>query len=144
MVEMKAAPFVAGEESALREVLTNLIFNAVDAMPEGGRITLEASIEGDDAVIRVRDTGTGMSETVRQRCLEPFFSTKGELGTGPRALHGLRNYRAPSRQIGNRIRRRPGNHLHHSHTSGRKFVAAATEARAQRAKTIVPKSPHRR
>jgi signal transduction histidine kinase len=81
-VELKASPFVAGEESALREVLTNLIFNAVDAMPEGGSITLETSIESGDAVIKVRDTGTGMSETVRQRCLEPFFSTKGELGTG--------------------------------------------------------------
>lgn len=81
-VEMKASPFVAGEESALREVLTNLIFNAVDAMPQGGRIALETAIEGSDAVVRVRDTGTGMSETVRQRCLEPFFSTKGELGTG--------------------------------------------------------------
>jgi signal transduction histidine kinase len=81
-VEVKASPFVAGEESALREVLTNLIFNAVDAMPEGGCIALETAIEGCDAVIRVRDTGTGMSESVRQRCLEPFFSTKGELGTG--------------------------------------------------------------
>ncbi len=81
-VELKASPFVAGEESALREVLTNLIFNAVDAMPEGGRIALETSIEGNDAVIHVRDRGTGMSESVRQRCLEPFFSTKGELGTG--------------------------------------------------------------
>jgi signal transduction histidine kinase len=81
-VEIKASPFVAGEESALREVLTNLIFNAVDAMPEGGRIALETSIEGGNALIRVRDTGTGMSESVRQRCLEPFFSTKGELGTG--------------------------------------------------------------
>jgi signal transduction histidine kinase len=80
--EMKASPFVAGEESALREVLTNLIFNAVDAMPEGGRISLETEIDGSDAVIHVRDTGTGMSESVRQRCLEPFFSTKGELGTG--------------------------------------------------------------
>jgi signal transduction histidine kinase len=81
-VEMKASPFVAGEESALREVLTNLIFNAVDAMPEGGSIALETALEGGDAVIRVRDSGTGMSETVRLRCLEPFFSTKGELGTG--------------------------------------------------------------
>src|SRR5437763_3405195 len=80
--EIKASPFVAGEESALREVLTNLIFNAVDAMPEGGRISLETSIERDDAVVRVRDSGTGMTETVRQRCLEPFFSTKGERGTG--------------------------------------------------------------
>lgn len=81
-VEVSASPFVAGQESALREVLTNLIFNAVDAMPEGGRISLETSIEGDDALVRVRDTGTGMTESVRQRCLEPFFSTKGERGTG--------------------------------------------------------------
>jgi signal transduction histidine kinase len=80
--EVKASPFVAGQESALREVLTNLIFNAVDAMPQGGRISLETSIEGDNAVIRVRDNGTGMTESVRQRCLEPFFSTKGERGTG--------------------------------------------------------------
>jgi signal transduction histidine kinase len=80
--EAKASPFVAGQESALREVLTNLIFNAVDAMPQGGRVSIETSVEGDDAVIRVRDTGTGMTESVRQRCLEPFFSTKGERGTG--------------------------------------------------------------
>jgi signal transduction histidine kinase len=82
VAETKASPFVAGQESALREVLTNLIFNAVDAMPQGGRISLETSIEADDALIRVRDTGTGMTESVRQRCLEPFFSTKGERGTG--------------------------------------------------------------
>jgi CheY-like chemotaxis protein len=82
VAEAKASPFVAGQESALREVLTNLIFNSVDAMPQGGRISLETSIDGDDAVIRVRDNGTGMTESVRQRCLEPFFSTKGERGTG--------------------------------------------------------------
>jgi len=81
-VEIIASPFVAGEESALREVLTNLIFNAVDAMPEGGRIVLETATEGSDAILHVRDSGTGMSESVRQRCLEPFFSTKGSLGTG--------------------------------------------------------------
>jgi len=80
--EIAAKPFVAGEEAALREVLTNLIFNAVDAMPKGGSISLTSTIEQGWAVIRVADTGTGMSETVRQRCLEPFFSTKGENGTG--------------------------------------------------------------
>jgi CheY-like chemotaxis protein len=63
-------------------VLTNLIFNAVDALPQGGRIFLETSIEGDEAIVRVRDNGSGMTESVRQRCLEPFFSTKGERGTG--------------------------------------------------------------
>lgn len=82
VAKAKASPFVAGQESALREVLTNLIFNAVDALPQGGRIFLETSIEGDEAVVRVRDNGSGMTESVRQRCLEPFFSTKGERGTG--------------------------------------------------------------
>ncbi len=80
--EINASPFVAGQESALREVLTNLIFNAVDAMPQGGEISLTTAIENEQAVVRVRDNGTGMSEAVRQRCLEPFFSTKGDKGTG--------------------------------------------------------------
>ena len=80
--EFNAYPMVAGDESALREILTNLLFNAVDAMPQGGRILLATSIENERAVVRVADTGTGMTETVRRRCLEPFFSTKGEHGTG--------------------------------------------------------------
>ena len=80
--DFKAYPIVAGDESALREVLTNLLFNAVDAMPQGGRVLLQTSIENEHAVVRVADTGTGMTETVRRRCLEPFFSTKGEHGTG--------------------------------------------------------------
>jgi signal transduction histidine kinase len=80
--EFQAHPIVAGDESALREVLTNLLFNAVDAMPQGGRASLQTSIENDRAVLRVTDTGTGMTEAIRRRCLEPFFSTKGEHGTG--------------------------------------------------------------
>ena len=81
-LELEAVPPVAGEESALREVLTNLIFNAVDAMPAGGTLTLRTTRRGDTAVLEVADTGTGMTAVVRQRCLEPFFSTKGERGTG--------------------------------------------------------------
>jgi len=80
--DFKAYPIVAGNESALREVLTNLLFNAVDAMPQGGCVSLQTSIEGERAILRVIDTGTGMTESVRRRCLEPFFSTKGEHGTG--------------------------------------------------------------
>ena len=74
-------PAVSGDESAIREVLTNLIFNAVDAMPSGEVITLETVVENNRAVIRVSDTGSGMTEAVRQRCLEPFFS-RGKHGTG--------------------------------------------------------------
>ena len=81
-LELESVPPIAGEESALREVLTNLIFNAVDAMPAGGTLTFRTRQEGDTALVEVSDTGTGMTEEVRQRCLEPFFSTKGEQGTG--------------------------------------------------------------
>ena len=81
-LELDPVPPVAGEESALREVLTNLIFNAVDAMPAGGTLTLRTLRRGDTAVLEVADTGTGMTKETRQRCLEPFYSTKGERGTG--------------------------------------------------------------
>jgi DNA-binding response OmpR family regulator/anti-sigma regulatory factor (Ser/Thr protein kinase) len=75
-------PFVAGNPVELRELLTNLIFNAVDALPHGGQILIRTAAEGDTAVIRLIDDGVGMdAETVR-RCLEPFFTTKGEHGTG--------------------------------------------------------------
>ena len=80
--ELSEVPPVAGDESALREVLTNLIFNAVDAMPGGGVITLRTRREAELVVLEVADTGAGMTREVRERCLEPFFSTKGERGTG--------------------------------------------------------------
>jgi signal transduction histidine kinase/ActR/RegA family two-component response regulator len=73
---------VMGEGSELREVLVNMVFNAVDAMPEGGRLTL-ASDESDGFVrISVRDTGVGMTPEVRSRIFDPFFTTKGEGGLG--------------------------------------------------------------
>ncbi|MCS6288293.1 MAG: response regulator [Nitrospira sp.] len=80
--ELDSVPSVAGHESELREVLTNLVFNAVDAMPQSGSITLRTKVDGDAVRLEVSDTGTGMTEEVRQRCLEPFFSTKGEQGSG--------------------------------------------------------------
>jgi len=75
-------PSVLGNGAELREVITNLIFNAVDAMPAGGVITLRTQVVGELVQIEVADTGAGMTEEVRARCLEPFFSTKGEHGTG--------------------------------------------------------------
>jgi signal transduction histidine kinase/ActR/RegA family two-component response regulator len=79
-------PKIMGVESEIREALTNLIFNAVDAMPEGGTLTLRTRIAGGDvegsAVVEVVDTGIGMDEQTQLRCLEPFFTTKGERGTG--------------------------------------------------------------
>jgi len=73
---------VTGNESELREVLTNLILNAADAMAESGRITLRTRSDGTHVVLEVTDTGIGMTEEVHQRCLEPFFTTKGKRGTG--------------------------------------------------------------
>ncbi|HXC60532.1 MAG TPA: ATP-binding protein, partial [Steroidobacteraceae bacterium] len=78
-------PGIMGVESEIREALTNLIFNAVDAMPGGGTLTLRTRrTQGtyEAVAIEVIDTGTGMDEATRQRCLEPFFTTKGERGTG--------------------------------------------------------------
>ncbi len=81
-LELERVPLVLANGAELREILMNLVFNAVDALPEGGTITLRSRPLAEGVQIEVADTGTGMSEEVRQRCLEPFFSTKGEHGTG--------------------------------------------------------------
>jgi signal transduction histidine kinase/CheY-like chemotaxis protein len=87
----EVAPEFAGIESEIREALTNLILNAVDALPRGGAITVRTSAleqpvkNGDfslNAVLEVSDTGVGMDELTQKRCLEPFYSTKGKRGTG--------------------------------------------------------------
>lgn len=75
-------PPVDGNKTELREVLTNLILNAVDALPVDGTVVLSTALSGEYVVLEVSDTGTGMPEDVRRRCFEPFFSTKGEKGTG--------------------------------------------------------------
>jgi signal transduction histidine kinase len=68
----------------MRDALTNLMLNAADSMPEGGLITVRTRLDPRDneVIVEVQDTGVGMSETTRSRCLEPFFTTKGERGTG--------------------------------------------------------------
>jgi signal transduction histidine kinase/ActR/RegA family two-component response regulator len=83
-------PEIMASEGEVRDSLTNLIFNAVDAMPDGGTLTLrtrhESAGPGEDMAARVcvevTDTGIGMDEETRRRCLEPFYTTKGERGTG--------------------------------------------------------------
>ena len=79
-------PNVMGDDIELRDALTNLVFNAVDAMPEGGALTLRTRAVdqgGSPAVqVEVADTGIGMDEETRRRCIEPFFTTKGLRGTG--------------------------------------------------------------
>jgi len=75
-------PAVLGAESEIRDALTNLVFNAVDAMPNGGKLTMRTRADAGQVQVDVIDTGTGMDEDSRRRCLEPFFTTKGERGTG--------------------------------------------------------------
>ena len=79
-------PEFTGADNEIRDALTNLIFNGVDAMPHGGVLTLRsravAAPEGTSVVIEVSDTGVGMDEDTRRRCLEPFYTTKGQRGTG--------------------------------------------------------------
>jgi signal transduction histidine kinase/ActR/RegA family two-component response regulator len=73
---------VKGDPVELREVLVNMIYNAIDAMPSGGEIRLSTQENRERVVVCVGDTGTGMSPEVKQRLFDPFFTTKGKAGTG--------------------------------------------------------------
>ena len=83
-------PAIPGVESEVREALVNLVLNGVDAMPNGGTLTLRTKMlpgpqQGANAgyvEVSVADTGIGMNDEVRRRCMEPFFTTKGERGSG--------------------------------------------------------------
>jgi signal transduction histidine kinase len=72
---------VLADETQLQQVLMNLCLNARDAMPDGGVLRVETSLETDMVRLSVHDTGQGMAEEVRARIFDPFFSTKEE-GTG--------------------------------------------------------------
>ena len=92
-------PALVCSPSELREALTNVVFNAVDALPQGGVITLRTRSTGPggksperEIQIEVGDNGVGMEEKVRQHCLEPFFSTKlqcGGTGLGLAMVYGM-------------------------------------------------------
>jgi GAF domain-containing protein/ActR/RegA family two-component response regulator len=75
-------PPIAGDPVELREALTNLILNAVDAMPDGGALSLRTGRVDHLVELSVSDTGVGMPESVRQRIFDPFYTTKGARGTG--------------------------------------------------------------
>jgi PAS domain S-box-containing protein len=82
-LDLAPVPPVVGRPSELGEVITNLILNAIDAMASGGTLTIRtAHGPADQVEVTVSDTGLGMTEAVRRRVFDPFFSTKGEEGTG--------------------------------------------------------------
>src|SRR5256886_2497627 len=80
--DLAALPKVAGDPVELREALTNLILNAVDAMPGGGVLTLTTAVVDGAVVVTVGDTGVGIPPAIRDRIFDPFFTTKGPQGTG--------------------------------------------------------------
>ena len=101
-----AMRMIHADRNQLEQVLLNLLVNARDAMPDGGHITIETSTQtieegeippntkaqpGTFAVLSVRDSGCGMTDAVRARIFEPFYSTKGERGTGLglSTVHGI-------------------------------------------------------
>jgi signal transduction histidine kinase/ActR/RegA family two-component response regulator len=76
-------PLIMGNPSEVREVLTNIIFNAVDAMSKGGKVTVTTQPQAEDWVeVRIADTGIGMTEDVKKRVFDPFFTTKGVTNSG--------------------------------------------------------------
>ena len=81
-VQLEARQRADVDAAAIREVLLNLILNGVKAMPQGGQITCRTWDDGELVNVTIRDTGIGMTEEVRQRCFEPFFTTDQETGTG--------------------------------------------------------------
>lgn len=82
-------PGIMGADNEIRDALTNLIFNAIDAMPEGGTLGIRTRVDTagesgtpETVALEVSDSGVGMSDDTRRHCLEPFYTTKGERGTG--------------------------------------------------------------
>jgi GAF domain-containing protein/CheY-like chemotaxis protein len=81
--KLEEMPMILGNPSELREVLTNIIFNAVDAMPEGGKLTLSTYHRAEGWVeVRIADTGIGMTKEVKRKVFDPFFTTKGVTNSG--------------------------------------------------------------
>ena len=77
----KLAP-VNGNPSELKEALVNILFNAMDAMPDGGKITVKTMVENDQVVVSISDTGVGMTDEIKSKIFDPFFTTKGHHGFG--------------------------------------------------------------
>ena len=80
--DLEEVPDIRGTGTGLHEILLNLLLNAVDAMPEGGVITVDTRLADEEVKLTVRDTGIGMNEGTKQRVFEPFFTTKMDVGSG--------------------------------------------------------------
>ncbi|GFR34875.1 ATP-binding protein [Thermobrachium celere] len=81
-LDLKAKGFVEGTATELREVFVNIISNAIDAMPNGGLLKIVSYNKNGNIIIKIRDTGIGMTDEVKEKIFEPFFTTKNERGNG--------------------------------------------------------------
>ena len=89
-MELQDVPLISGNSVELNQVISNLVFNAVEAMPRGGRLTFRSFPGPDHVVLEVTDTGVGMTEEVQQRIFEPFFTTKEKgQGLGMSIIYGI-------------------------------------------------------
>ena len=131
-LDLGPLPTVMGRPAELNEVITNLILNAIDAMPQGGTLGIYTRPEGDEhVVLTVADTGVGMPEHVRKRIFDPFFTTKGEVGTGLglSVSYSIIQRHGGEMRVGEPARAR--HHLHHRAPRGHGREESA--ARGQRA-----------
>ena len=81
-VDAGPVPPVFGSPSALRTAIMNIVINARQALGEGGEVSIHSLTDGDDVVVQVVDTGSGIPPNILHRLTEPFFTTKGECGSG--------------------------------------------------------------
>ncbi len=81
-LDLQARQTIAGTSAELNEVFTNIVLNAVDAMPLGGDLWIASRDEGHAVCVEVRDSGVGMDADTQARIFDPFFTTKEEKGTG--------------------------------------------------------------
>jgi PAS domain S-box-containing protein len=81
-IELDNVAPIEGNPAELREALVNILFNAMDAMPEGGKITIKSELKNHWVVLFVSDTGVGIPEEIKGRIFDPFFTTKGPEGLG--------------------------------------------------------------
>jgi len=133
-LDLRAKQHIHGRSAALTEVMTNLVLNAMDAMPEGGTLSIATKDVADAVVVVVTDTGIGMPEQVRRRVFEPFFSTKGESGSGLGLSMAYSIIRRHGGEI--RVESEPGR--------GATFTLTVPTAREEPAPPPAPSTPPRR
>lgn len=81
VMELSKLPPLKADSAMIQQALLNLVLNAIEAMPDGGILTISSKVENGNAVVNVADTGSGISADIRDKIFDPFFTTKGD-GTG--------------------------------------------------------------